>query len=252
MTESKAVSIEDFMSENWEKFAAFEAAAEEGLIEISRKLPPDLHSIIRSKVLELLIGCVPVDVDEHESTLKVRLVVDANIIIQDSFRVAKGVPSSTLRILSSPYLELVAPDIMEEEVVRIIREQLPKGASLNKAMAHSQELLSRIRMLPKATSRSIETACSLIAKHSPEDVPFLAVAIDTEADAIVSRDKRAFDQQDEVARWEVGDTVVACVTCESGSLSLVVLGATAEAIGEVFEQCLLSFRMPLRLPWSCW
>jgi predicted nucleic acid-binding protein len=247
MTKSEAVSLGDFMSENWEKFAAFETAAEEGLTEISRRLPPDLHSIIRGKVLELLIGCVPLDADCNASTLKVRLVVDANIIVQDSFRVAKGVPSSTLRVLSSPYLELLAPEIMEEEVERIVREKLPRGASLKKALAHSRQLLSRISMLPKATSASIETACSLIAQHSPEDVPFLAIAIDSEADAIVSRDQRAFDQQEEIIRWEMGETVVACVTCESGSLSLVVLGATAEAAGEVFETMLIEFSHALEI-----
>ena len=240
MRKTEAISIEDFMSENWEQFAAFESAAEEGLTKITRDLPPKLHAEIRSEVFKALISSCPLIDEKHRSRLKVRLVIDANIIVQDSFRVAKGKFSSTERIFSSPYLEVLAPDIIEKEVERKIHEKLPKGASLEKALAHAQKLFTLLRKNSSISSATIESASTLIKQHSPEDIPYLALAIEYEADAIVSRDKKAFDRQPEVKRWELGEAVVISVTYESGALSLFVLGATAEVLAKAFEHLLIA------------
>jgi len=238
--ETEAISIEDFQSENWEQFAAFESAAEEGLTKIVRELSPEFHTYIRNTVLKALISSGPFFDEKHLSMFKVRLVIDANIIVQDSFRVAKGKFSSTDRILSSPYLELLAPDVIEEEVMRKIHENLPKGASLEIALAHAKKLLTRVRKYASISSEAVKYASTLIKQHSPEDIPYLALAIEHGADGIVSRDKKAFELQKEIKRWELHDAVVTSVTYESGAFSFFVFGSTPKIVEKTLENLLIA------------
>lgn len=240
MAETEVISIIDFISENWEKFDAFEKDFEKEYIEIIRKLPPEFHQEIRDKIFKILISITPFLSDKNpKSLLKLKLVIDANIIVQDAFRVAKGKESSTERIFSSPYLELVAPDTIEKEVMREIRKDLPRRASLRKAQAHAKKLLSHVNKISSRSLRKIKYAFSLIGEHSPEDIPYLALSVEYNADAIVSRDKKAFDRQTEVKRWELGEAVKAVVIYESGCFSLVVLGTSAKMIGEALVQLLI-------------
>jgi predicted nucleic acid-binding protein len=240
LTDAGAVSIQDFIDENWEQFSALESAAEEELTRISRELPAEFHEMIREQILKSLISSIPIENEKAPSNLKVKLIIDANIIVQDCFRVAVGKLSSTERIFSSPYLDVVAPDIIQDEVERIIREKLPEGASLKKALSHARKLISRLKISSNVSSKAIDSARYFIEKHSSEDIQYLAMAIDHEADAIVSRDKRAFDAQPMVKRYELGEAVVISVTYESGALSLLVLGASAEIIGRALEKLVIA------------
>lgn len=172
--------------------------------------------------------------------------MDANIIIRDSFRVAQGKMPSTERIFSSPYIELLAPKIILEEVEQQIRKDLPKNASLEKALAHARELHSKIKIVEDIPEQALQDALRSIGKHDPDDTPYLGLAIASEAEGIVSGDKKAFDKQTEVKRWDLRDFCVLCETYESGALSFFVVGKTTEIIGKAFEWLLIEFLETLK------
>lgn len=226
------ISIDDFVNENWQLFDQFKEAATEGIRKFAREMPPELHDELRKNLFEELLNSNAL----HQSRLRVRLAIDTNIILQDAFRVGNGKPSTTGRLLKSPYVEVVAPTVIWEEVERNIRTYLPKGASLEKALGHAKALLECVKPILKVSSRALELARQLISTHSPEDVPLLAVAIDTEASAVLSRDKRAFDNQPHVKRWELGKGAEVITAYEAGSLSLTLLGASVEVLGDVLQR----------------
>jgi predicted nucleic acid-binding protein len=238
MTAKDPVSIDDVMAESWNKFSTLHDKAERALKAFSRELPPDLYESLKSELLRFVFP------KGHPTKLKVRLVIDTNIIIHDAFRVGRGKPSTTERILSSAFVELIAPPNILEEVEETIRKDLPAGVSLEKALGHAKSLLSKIEI---ATTRygAYEAAKKIIwprvATGSPADVYFLGLAIQAEADALVSSDKKAFDQLSEMKRWEMSKTVQIVQTYESGTLSLFLVGIGFDLSAKMFQQLLMFF-----------
>ena len=227
-----AISIEDVISENAEVLEQVKVGVKDGLNSFARDLPPGFHEEMRRRLLEVVVEANGF----KRAPLKVRLVIDSNIIIAEAFRVGKGRPSTTERVLRSPFVEVYAPRIVWEEVEHVVRRDLPNGASLEKALAHARLLLGLVKEVSHVASWALERARAAIAAHSPEDVPVLAVAIESGADAVVSRDRRAFDAQREVKRWDFGEGVGIISSYETGSLSLAITGVTAELLSEALQR----------------
>ncbi len=229
----EAVAFDAFVAENWDFFADFEIQADRTLTSISRQLPADFYSEIQQGVFGSLAAYKP------DAELRCRIVIDSNIIVKDAMRVAKGRPSSTDRILSSPFVEVLAPDQILEEVPRILKEKLREREELRVALAHANRLLGIINVTSALSKKALNTAKRLIGAHSPEDVCFLALALDTEAAALLSLDSRAFDAQAQVRRWELSKTVQVVVDRESGALSLLITAKSVEALGQAAEKVFL-------------
>ncbi len=68
---------------------------------------------------------------------------------------------------------------------------------------------------------------------------FLGLAIESEAEAIVSRDKVAFEGQVGVSRWEMKKVATTVVTYEAGSLALVFSGLALEGLAKAVEFVIL-------------
>ncbi|MDE1838060.1 MAG: hypothetical protein KGJ23_15790, partial [Euryarchaeota archaeon] len=158
------ISIEDVISENGEVLEQVKVGVREGLTRLARELPPGFHQEMRQALLEVVLEANGV----KRSPLKVRLVIDSNIIIAEAFRVGKGKPSTTERVLRSPFVEVLAPRIVWEEVEREVRKDLPKGASLEKALAHARVLLGLVKEVSQVASWALDRAIAAIAAHSPE------------------------------------------------------------------------------------
>ncbi len=232
-TMSVSESLNHFHDEDWDAFKTFESDVEKKLNDITRKVPPGLSKCLQSYLLHIMLEC------KEGSIPAMRQVIDANIIVMDSIRVGKGKPSSTGRILASPNIQVLAPDIIQEEAHRNIKKKLKDPAQRDAAIAHANDLLSSITKTSDVSSKSICRAQQLIASHSPEDVPFLALAIESNADGIISRDKRAFDAQPEIKRWNLGETAELITIYESGALSLIVLGHALEGLISLFEKLIV-------------
>ena len=233
MTESTPVSIEDIIAENLGKFSSWHEHAERALKDISLEFPADFYESLKEELLEFLLP------KGHQKRLKLKLVIDTTAIIQDSFRVAKGKPSTTERFLSSAFVEMIAPPNILEEVATQIRPKLPRGASLEKALNHAKSLLSRVKIATvkyEAYEEARRLISSRIAGGSQGDLYFLGLAIETEADAVISSDKKAFDNLPRTRRWELVKTVQVVQTFETGALTLFVAGIGIDLSSKIFIQ----------------
>src|SRR5713226_7944787 len=140
MTGSTPVSIEDIVAEKLDKFSAMHDRAERALKKISLGFPPDFYESLKEELPNLFLP------KGRRGRLRLKLVIDTTAIIHDSFRVAQGKPSTTERLLSSAFVEMMAPPNILDEVSTKLREKLPRGASLEKALSHAKSLLSRIKI----------------------------------------------------------------------------------------------------------
>lgn len=192
----------------------------------SRTLPPRFYQTMRKGVTDAFGGSIE---QLAESGLvprfHVKVVLDTSIVVMDSLAVASGKPSTTSRILSSPFVQVFAPPQILEECERIIPLRARrKRVSVEAALGHARSLLNNVRVVSPEDEPFIRRARETIGAHSPEDVMFLAVAMESEADAIVSRDQAAFERQRVAKRWDLRNLVDTVVTFESGALSVVVVG----------------------------
>jgi len=120
-----------------------------------------------------------------------------------------------------------------------IRPKLPRGASPEKALNHAKSLLSRVKIATvkyEAYEEARRLISSRIAGGSQGDLYFLGLAIETEADAVISSDKKAFDNLPRTRRWELVKTVQVVQTFETGALTLFVAGIGIDLSSKIFIQ----------------
>lgn len=127
---------------------------------------------------------------------------------------------------------MFAPRDIREEVERNIESKVKEEAALRRTRAQSEALLARVHILPEILSGTLAEARRALSHH-PKDAPFLAVYIETEADAIVSAELDTFDRKG-VRRWRLREAVDAVVAFESGTLALAVSGAILDATIDAF------------------
>ncbi|MEM0050797.1 MAG: PIN domain-containing protein [Candidatus Bathyarchaeia archaeon] len=193
----------------------------------SRELPADFYQFLKEKIFSFILK-------ENDSfDIKLKLVIDSNIIIKDSFRVAKGMPSTTLRLFQSPFVELIAPKHITDEVYRQIKSDIPPNADLSKALSHARNLLNYVTIVEDISV--IAAKLGSTKKTYGNDMYFLALAITSKAKAIVSYDKKAFEGQPEVRRWEMNDVSEAIVSLESGILSFSLFSFGIELTGDTLK-----------------
>ncbi len=136
----------------------------------------------------------------------------------------------------------MAPPNIVEEVLKTIRDDLPRGASLEKALIHARSLLSKLKIVA-ATSDAYLEAKKLIWQRvgatSPADVCFLGLAIETGADAIVSGDKKAFEHVEGMRRWEMSKTATVVLTYEGGTLFLFLGSIGLDLAWKMLQQILI-------------
>lgn len=232
MPNQRARSVEDFRAENWQTFAEFENNFEKKFSAYARTLPARFYKSIREDLTKLFGDPAGfLTQGEVAPTFRFKVVIDTNIVIQDSLAVARGKPSTTDRILGSQFVKVLAPTSIAEECERNIRSICKRRRiPLEPALQHSRRLLARVELVDPTNEPYVQRARDLIGARSPEDISFLAVALEYQAAAVVSRDQRAFEGQAVTRRWELRNLVDSVVTFESGALSVVLVGKGASAL----------------------
>lgn len=114
-----------------------------------------------------------------------RLVVDANIVIAAFLR-----DSTVRRLLSLSFLDLMAPEFLNEEVGRYLPE-LTRRARLGRASA--KEVLNRIEELvtwiPRdSTLTEWNRAVAAMTEIDSNDIPYVAAALAIPCDGVWSDD----------------------------------------------------------------
>jgi len=226
MPSQRAIPLQEFRAANWEAFDRFDREFDQKFQAYSRTLPPRFYKSMRKGVTEAFGGSIERLAQAGlVPRFHVKVVLDTNIVVMDSLAVASGKPSTTSRLLSSPFVQVFAPPQIREECERIIPLRArKKRVSVDAALAHAHSMLRSVRIVRPEDEPFIRRARETIGSHSPEDVMFLAVAMESEVDAIVSRDQAAFDRQTVAKRWELRNLADTVVTFESGALSVVVVG----------------------------
>ncbi|MFZ1023304.1 MAG: PIN domain-containing protein [Thermoplasmata archaeon] len=213
-------------ADDLEFFAQFDTILDEAVVRASREFPADFYEDLKKGVLTSLMSVI------GGGRLTVKLVVDTNIVLGDAFRVAKGRPSSTERLMGSKFVKLVSPtDITREARERVVSD-LPKGASLKTAQAQVERLLAQITIISGTSEAAFRRAQQQLKDRDIGDAPFLAVLIDTGGEGIVSRDREAFESLEGVKRWELGEMANLVNVYESGTLALALTAATTELLYE--------------------
>ena len=223
-------TIEDLINE---KFSAFESFKKEFTLyyrNYIRDLPSEIHRTMRDWVIRAL--------SLSTAKLKIRITVDTNIIVSDAIRVANGKQSSTIKLFSSPYVEIYAPKNITNEVIEKLKERVKDQLQLNKAISHARLLLSKVKIIDKVSDRALSQARSALEERDQKDVPFLAVSIYTGSNAILSRDSD-FDSQRLVKRWTMGEGADIILTYEEGAFSMFVIAKTFDILLSTFAKLLL-------------
>lgn len=114
-----------------------------------------------------------------------RLVVDANIVIAAFLR-----DSTVRRLLSLSFLDLMAPEFLNEEVAKHLPE-LRRRAKLDRGSA--EEILTEIReflmLIPQdSILTEWDRAAAAMAGIDSNDVPYVAAALAISCDGIWSDD----------------------------------------------------------------
>lgn len=242
MPNPRAQSLENFRAANWERFAAFETQFQKEFTRYSRTLPAKFYKSLRDD-LSKIFGDPASFLTRTDAapSFRFRVVIDTNIVIQDSLAVARGKPSTTERILSSPFVRVLAPTTISDECERNLRVICKKRRiPLEPALHHSRRLLSRVELVIPERDPFVVRARELIGARSPGDVQFLAVALEFQTAAVVSRDRPAFENQAVTRRWELRNLVDSVVTFESGALSIVLVGAGVKALVKALQIVLVA------------
>ena len=226
--------IDKFILSDYEGFKKYVSVGEDLVKEALRHFPEAAYRTLRRTLFKYMLEL------REEVKPRLKVVVDTNIIVSEAFRVGNGTKSSTGRIFDSPIVELFSHRVIREEVVTQIHSDIPDGCSIEIAMSWAENLLTKIRLLDEIGAEFLERAKQ---KLNPEkfgnDFLFLGVAFESGAEKIISRDKRAFDNQIEPERWEMGRLAELVLVREGGYVSLFVAASSLTAVMKVSEYLFL-------------
>lgn len=125
-------------------------------------------------------------------------------------------------------MELFAPHNIEKEVVNTLKNRLSDPLKRNVAFCHAKKLLLKVKKVSRLSSKALLLAKSVLGSVDQGDVPYLAVSIDTGSDAILSHDKRAFDSQTSVKRYDMGKAAALILTYHEGGFAIVISSAAID------------------------
>jgi len=221
--------ISDIIAENYDELHSFRDKFYNNYRTIVRMFPNDLMQEIRSFLLYSLSSFL------SDKQLKLKITIDTNIIVMDSIRVANGKISSTSILLGSPYIDVFAPPNIEREVTIALEDKFKNNpAKLKVALSHAKSLLSKVRIVPLFSPEAINLASSALSNIDKTDASFLAVAIETRSEAILSHDIKAFGTEQIVRRWDIKDFANIVLNYHEGSLAIVVMSTTLELALKAF------------------
>ncbi|QRF74593.1 putative nucleotide-binding protein [Thermoplasmatales archaeon] len=212
--------LRDYLPEDWKKLVLDPIENKKKIERFAREIPAEVYEVVRDEIVSRLLAV------DNPSLAVLEFVVDANIIMMDAFRVGSGKYSSTERIFSSVFVKLYAPKSIKDEVFTKIKEDLPKGCSLELALAQATKLLSKIELVDDSEFEIEYAGLTKFQAQYKNDVSFLKVGLGLGVRGIISRDKD-FERDGLIKRFDLGTAAQMIVTSESGALSITLIGGAA-------------------------
>ena len=228
---AQAHIISDIITEKYSELRSFRDEFDKNYRTIVRRFPDDLMQTIRSFLLKSFASVL----SDKQLKLKFKITIDTNVIVMDSIRVANGKTSSTSILLGSPYIDVFAPPNIELEVTKALEDKFKNSPDkLKVALSHAKLLLSKVNNVSLFSPEVINLASSVLGNIDKKDVPFLAVAIETHSEAILSHDKKAFGTEKYVRRWDIKNFANIVLSFHEGSFAFVITSTTLKLMHEAF------------------
>lgn len=158
--------------------------------------------------------------------LELKLIVDANIVLQESLALIKKGNSSLISVSKSPFFKIIAPTWLLEE----LNKNIPVVAKKNKVDREVlrkavDEVIKPITILEVRSEQAYILAKQILGKRDPEgkDAPYVALYLTVKSHGILTADDDILAQKT-IRTWnKVGFAGRIVSTFERGAISFLVL-----------------------------
>ena len=159
--------------------------------------------------------------------LELKLIVDANIVLQEGLALIKKNNSSLISLSKSPFFKIIAPTWLLEE----LNKKIPNVAKKNKVDEQALrtavgEVIKSITILEVRGEQAYILAKQILGKRDPEgkDAPYVALYLTVKSHGILTADEDIITQKT-ITTWnKVGFAGRIVSTFERGAISFLVLG----------------------------
>lgn len=153
---------------------------------------------------------------------RVRVVVDTNVALSETLRLMKGKGPFLAKLSCSPFLDVLAPVEMLDELTEKIREKFQEPKEQSNALEIARDIIQNVRVVRGFKIDSRVKAEALMGHKDPEDVVFMQIALEYDTHGVISKDK-AFMNIGEVKRWELGEVGRVLTEVNRGALTLWIV-----------------------------
>lgn len=183
----------------------------------------------------------------YGNTLELTLIIDANTIISDALAYIKNNQSFLLTIMKSPFLKILAPRWLKQELEKKIPEiSKQKKIDENNFRSVISILLEKVNIV-EVDDKSYQIASAKIGQRDEKDVPYLALYFSIKSHGILTKDKDITEIRD-IKTWErpgIAGKVISIF--ERGAFSFLLVG---EGLPLVFRFLYETFVTILRGIWE--
>lgn len=182
---------------------------------------------------------------EELSKFELIIVVDNNFVFgQIKNCVEKGMKyedTFIYRLLHTGFVNVCAPPKLKDELFDKL-ETVLRAEYRASALDIAGIVLEQIKIKDAFWIDEWKKASGLIGKGDPDDIPYLALALDTSSHAILSNDK-IFKKQGASKAWNISETEQVVTNYQSGFLSFCILGAGVSVIEVLVKLLFTIFRV---------
>ena len=205
------------------------------LDDATKKLSPDLIEFLRRRFQTSIIDWM---IDEDVG-LQVKLVIDSNTVIRSLKYSAKtGKDSLLSKLQSNPLFPIYSPQNLETEVLNYI-ENKEKNKEYKLKMKKTWELMKQhIIFQEEIDLESWNKANEIVGKRDQDDVPFVGVYFDLNADGVITEDKHY--EHPEITRFNIESLGEIVGTYHRGIFSFFILNDFSPLLFDLIIQLSLS------------
>jgi predicted nucleic acid-binding protein len=159
-----------------------------------------------------------------EDKLEMSLIIDANIVISDALSLVENKKSFLLELMKSPFLKLLAPNWLKNELDRKIPEISRKKKIDESRLRDAVSLLTQKVIICDLNDTAYLLAYEKVGYRDPKDVPYVALYFSIKSHGILTQDKD-ISAVPEIKIWERPGSVSKVINVfEKGSFSFLIIG----------------------------
>ncbi|MBI2659937.1 hypothetical protein HYX07_02150 [Candidatus Woesearchaeota archaeon] len=176
--------------------------------------------------------------------LELTLVADTNIVISDALSYIKHKKSFLLNLIKSPFIKLLAPPWLKEELEKKI-PQVSKKQKIDETEFRIiiEVFLKNITIINSESEEAKSKAFSMIGERDEKDIPYVSLYLSIKSNGILTKDKHMTGIVD-IRTWSrpgIAGNVTSIF--EKGALSFVFIGEGLPVITQlIYELCALILR----------